>query len=145
MIEIGPLRPEDRPIWEALARGYKAFYQTPTSDDGYERTWRQLLDGTEYHGLGAWVDGQLVGIAHYLFHSTFWVGNSCFLQDLFVDEAARGKGVARALIEQVATAARAHEAARLYWTTKEDNTTARALYDQVARFNGFVRYDYGLR
>jgi hypothetical protein len=34
--------------------------------------------------------------------------------------------------------------ARLYWTTKEDNVTARSLYDRIARFNGFIRYDYAL-
>jgi hypothetical protein len=44
----------------------------------------------------------------------------------------------------VAQAARARGAARLYWTTQENNTTARTLYDKVAAFNGFVRYDYSL-
>ena len=34
--------------------------------------------------------------------------------------------------------------ARLYWTTKEDNATARSLNDRIARFNGFIRYDYAL-
>ena len=28
--------------------------------------------------------------------------------------------------------------------TKEDNATARALYDRIARFKGFVRYDHPL-
>ncbi|MER5930965.1 hypothetical protein [Streptomyces sp. NPDC002054] len=28
MITIGSLRAEDRAAWEALARGYKAFYRT---------------------------------------------------------------------------------------------------------------------
>ncbi|MEU8246107.1 GNAT family N-acetyltransferase [Nonomuraea sp. NPDC048916] len=144
VIDIGPLRPEDRAAWEALARGYKAFYETTVPDDGYDETWRRLLSGTELHGVGARLGGELVGIAHYLFHVTFWSADSCYLQDLFVGEAARGKGVARALIERVADASRARGAARLYWTTKQDNAPARALYDKVARFNGFVRYDYQL-
>jgi len=42
----------------------------------------------------------------------------------------------------VAAEARARDAARLYWTTKEGNTTARALYDRVATFSGFIRYDH---
>jgi hypothetical protein len=44
----------------------------------------------------------------------------------------------------VAGAARDRGASRLYWTTQENNVRARALYDRVARFNGFIRYDYPL-
>ncbi|WP_433477438.1 N-acetyltransferase family protein [Spirillospora sp. CA-142024] len=144
MIDIGPLRPEDRAAWEVLARGYKAFYRTVVPDEGYEETWQRLLGGAELHGIGAWSSGRLVGIAHYLFHVTFWSADSCYLQDLFVDEAARGQGAAHALIEQVAEEARERGAARLYWTTKQDNVPARALYDKVGRFHGFIRYDYPL-
>ena len=68
----------------------------------------------------------------------------CYLQDLFVDPAARRGGVGRGLIEAVAAAARYRGCNRLYWTTKEDNATARSLYNRIARFNGFIRYDYPL-
>ena len=44
----------------------------------------------------------------------------------------------------MADAARDHGATRYYWHTQEDNATARALYDQVARFSGFIRYQYPL-
>ena len=144
MIEIGPLRAADRETWEVLARGYKAFYRDPQPDEAYEVTWRRLTDGTELHGLGARLDGTLVGIAHYFFHPAFWSGEACYLQDLFVAEEARGRGAARALIERVAGAARDRGADRFYWHTQEGNTRARALYDQVARFSGFIRYGYPL-
>jgi hypothetical protein len=48
------------------------------------------------------------------------------------------------LIERVARIARERDCLRLYWTTKEDNATARLLYDRLAKFNGFIRYDYAL-
>lgn len=144
MVEIDALSPQDRTAWEALARGYKAFYRTEVSDEGYEEMWRRLRDGGEVRALGARADGKLVGIAHYLFHASGWMAESCYLQDLYVDEGARGRGVARALIERVAGAARERGAARLYWSTQEDNATARALYDTVADFKGFIRYDYRL-
>jgi GNAT superfamily N-acetyltransferase len=144
MIDVGSLRPEDRAAWEVLARGYKTFYRTVVPDEGYEETWQRLLSGVEVHGIGAWLDGRLVGIAHYLFHVTFWSADSCYLQDLFVDESARGHGAARALIERVAKEALEQGATRLYWTTKQDNVPARTLYDKVARFHGFIRYDYPL-
>ena len=66
------------------------------------------------------------------------------LQDLFVAESARGQGAARALIDAVAEAARSRGASRLYWHTQDGNARARLLYDKVARFSGFIRYEYPL-
>ena len=66
------------------------------------------------------------------------------MQDLFTAEDARGQGVATALIDAVAAAAREHGAVKYYWLTKEDNRQARALYDRIARWKGFLRYDYPL-
>jgi len=148
-IEVGPLQAGDRSAWEGLARGYKEFYRDWIPDEAYEATWRRLQPhaephGTELSGLGARIDGRLIGIAHYFFHPTVWGGDACYLQDLFVEEEMRGHGAARALIEGVARAARDHGATSYYWHTQEDNARARALYDQVARFTGFIRYQYPL-
>jgi GNAT superfamily N-acetyltransferase len=141
---IAPLQPEDRPAWEKLARGYKAFYNTPTTDAEYSTTWNRLLARDDVFGLAARVEGELVGIAHYLFHSSAWAPGNCYLQDLFTLPAARGRGVGRALIEAVAAEARTHGAARYYWLTHEDNAAARVLYNKVARCAGFIRYDFAL-
>lgn len=141
MIEISRLRPEDRARWETLARGYKKFYETEVSDQEYEQTWQRLLRAEEVFGSAARLDGQVVGIVHYLFHANPWSSESCYLQDLFVDQAARGQGAARALIEHVTQAARDRGAVRVYWHTKQDNERARALYDKVATFRGFISYD----
>ena|SRR5579871_2983885 len=56
-------------------------------------------------------------------------GYKAFYRDWIPDEA-------RALIEQVAQAARDHGATSYYWHTQEGNARARALYDRVARFSG---------
>ena len=40
--------------------------------------------------------------------------------------------------------ARQGEATRCYWLTHETNTTARTLYDKVAKFQGFIRYELPL-
>lgn len=137
-----PLRPEDRAAWEVLAREYKDFYQTPTPDEAFATAWMRLLRQDGIHGLGAYRDGHLVGFAHYLYHTSTWVERVCYLQDLYTAPAARNQGVARALIDAVAEQARTDGAVRYYWLTQEGNTTARALYDRVAQFGGFLRYDY---
>ena len=143
-IAIAPLTPGDRAEWEVLARGYKSFYRTELTDEDYERTWQALLAGVRVHGVGARLDGRLAGIAHYLFHAQTWSPDCCYLQDLFTAQDARGKGVATALIAAVAEEARRRGAIKFYWLTKEDNAEARALYDRVARWKGFIRYDYSL-
>jgi GNAT superfamily N-acetyltransferase len=144
MIDVGPFRKTERAAWERLARGYNDFYKTVLPGDDYDLAWHRLLAGKEIHGLGARVEGKLVGIAHFLFHSNIWRAEVCYLQDLFVDQAVRGQGAARTLIDAVAAAARERGASRYYWQTKQDNARARALYDKLARFRGFIRYDYQL-
>jgi GNAT superfamily N-acetyltransferase len=143
-VHVSTLTEADRAAWLVLARGYKAFYKTQVTDDEYAVAWSRLMAQDGVTGLGAHVNGKLVGLAHYLFHSSTWTPRVCYLQDLFTDPAARGQGVARALIEAVAVAARQAGATRYYWLTQDDNVTARALYDRVATYHGFVRYDYPL-
>jgi GNAT superfamily N-acetyltransferase len=144
MITVDRLRPEDRAAWGLLAEGYKRFYNTPTSVAEYDEAWRRLQAADGVHAFGARFDGRLVGIVHYLFHTSVWAREVCYLQDLYTDDTMRGRGVARALIEQVATEARQRQVARLFWLTQETNQTARTLYDKVAAFKGFIRYDMPL-
>ena len=142
---VAPLLPADREPWQALARGYKSFYETPTTEAEYEAAWQRLMSGADVHGLGVKREGELLGIAHFLFHASAWAESVCYLQDLFTAPRARGQGVARTLIEAVAQQARERGAARYYWLTQEHNAVARTLYDKVARHNGFIRYDYTVR
>jgi GNAT superfamily N-acetyltransferase len=148
-IVITSFIPSDRERWVELWRGYLDFYETHLPPEVYEHTWQRLIAGDgPIHGLGARLEDQtarLVGITHYLFHAHAWTTQEvCYLQDLFVDGAVRRSGCGRRLIEAVAAVARDRGCHRLYWTTKEDNATARSLYDRMARFNGFIRYDYPL-
>ena len=143
-LQISPLRADERTAWEPLARGYQDFYLSHKSSDDYDTAWSRLLRNDGVYGLGARVDTELVGIAHYFFHTGVWTANVCYLQDLYVKSSHRGQGAARALIEAVATAARAQQAKRFYWLTQDHNASARALYDKVAQFKGFIRYDYPL-
>ena len=143
-LRIAALAAADHPRWLVLVRAYKDFYQNPVSDPQYAQVWKRLLGTDRIWGLGAHLDGKLVGITHFLFHTSAWNSEVCYLQDLFVDPEARGRGVGRALIEAVADASRERGAEKLYWLTQTHNAAARALYDKVARYNDFIRYDYPL-
>ncbi len=139
---IRPLGAADRDAWEPLWQGYLAFYETAIPATTTDITWARLLEPQEpMVALGAFEGETLLGIVHYLYHRSTWtVGDYCYLQDLFTVEAARGRGVGRALIAAVADAARAAGASRVYWLTHETNATAQILYDKVARKSGFIQY-----
>jgi GNAT superfamily N-acetyltransferase len=145
VIEVTAIGTADHPRWAALWRDYLAFYETVLPQPQYDFTWARLLDG-RIGGLAARdADGQMVGLAHFLFHEHGWTpGPACYLQDLFVASEQRGTGAGRALIEAVAEAARGRGASRLYWLTQEGNATARMLYDRLAKNSGFIVYQYGL-
>ena len=126
----------------ATTRSTAAPTPPPCPPPVTECTWARFLEPSEpVHALVAERGGQLVGLAHYLFHrSTIHIEPVCYLQDLFTGPQARAQGVGRALIEAVAARARAAGASRLYWLTHESNATARRLYDRVAQHSGFIVY-----
>lgn len=140
---IRPLAAGDREPWAELWRAYLRFYETELPQAQYDLTWSRLMTPAESpHGLCAVADdGALLGITNYIFHRSCWAAaDSCYLQDLFVTEAARGTGAGRALIEGVYAAADAAGAGQVYWLTQDFNETARRLYDRVAVLTPFVKY-----
>jgi GNAT superfamily N-acetyltransferase len=137
---------QDYEQWLPLWNGYNAFYgragATALAPEITAMTWQRFFDAYEpVHALVAESDGALLGLTHYLFHrSTTAIEPVCYLQDLFTSEAARGKGVGRALINGVYDEARRAGSSRVYWQTHETNRTAMQLYDKVAEKSGFVVY-----
>lgn len=143
---IRPIHQGDFAAWKPLWDGYNAFYgragETALPDVVTQTTWQRFFDDQEpVYAMVAERGGVLLGIVHFLFHrSTTQVQLSCYLQDLFTVEAARGQGVGRALIEAVYKRAAKAGLPRVYWQTHETNVTAMKLYDTVAEKSGFVVY-----
>jgi GNAT superfamily N-acetyltransferase len=137
---------QDYEQWLPLWNGYNAFYgrsgATALSPEITRMTWARFFDAYEpVHGLVAESDGQLLGLTHYLFHrSTTAIEPVCYLQDLFTSNAARGRGIGRALINRVYEQARLAGSSRVYWQTHQTNLTAMQLYDKVGERSGFVVY-----
>ncbi len=143
-ITIRPVVADDFDAWKTLWDGYNAFYgrQGPTAlaEEITQTTWSRFFDTYEpVHALVAEDSGKVIGLVHYLFHrSTIQIAPTCYLQDLFTSEAARGKGIGRLLIQAVYE--RAAGSGRVYWQTHETNETAMQLYDKVAEKSGFLVY-----
>jgi GNAT superfamily N-acetyltransferase len=145
-IVVRDARVDDFAAWAPLWNGYNAFYgrhgATALPEEITRTTWQRFFDAYEpMHALVAECEGKLLGIAHYLFHrSTTQIAPTCYLQDLFTSDAARGGGIGRALIETVYARAAAAGSPRVYWQTHESNATAMALYEKLAERSGFLVY-----
>lgn len=145
---IRPVSQSDHAPWRLLWDGYNAFYgregETALPEAITACTWNRFLDPTEpVFALVAERDGEVVGIAHYLFHrSTTRIEPVCYLQDLYTRTELRGRGVGRQLIGAVYQRVRDAGARRVYWQTQIDNAAGRALYDKVARHLGFIVYTH---
>ena len=143
---IRAVRADDFAQWRVLWAGYNAFYgregQTALPDAVINLTWSRFFDRYEpMHAFVADCAGQLLGLAHILFHrSTIDVESTCYLQDLFTSQHARGRGIGAALIAEVYRYAEQSGTKRVYWHTHETNTTAMRLYGKVAERSGFVVY-----
>lgn len=140
---VRPVGRADLAQWRSLWDGYNRFYgRDALAAEITRMTWSRFFDADEpVHAVIAEQAGRLVGLAHYIFHrSTIQIGPTCYLQDLFTDQAARGKGIGRALIEAVCQRAKDAGCARVYWQTQENNSTAIRLYDKVAERSGFIVY-----
>jgi GNAT superfamily N-acetyltransferase len=141
-VTIRDLRPGDEPEWRRLWGGYVAFYEADVSEAVTANTWRRLLAGDDgMFGRIADCDGSIVGFSASVLHAGTWtLAPVCYLEDLFVDPAARGRGIGAALIGDLIKLARERGWSRLYWHTRASNSPARRLYDRFANADDFVRY-----
>ncbi len=143
-IRVRPLEPDDHDAWRILWTAYLDFYEETVCEEVYKTAFERLLSPQpgEFQGLVAEIDGELVGIAHFLFHRTLWsVEDTCYLMDLFARPDLRGQGIGRSLIEAVHSAAQNAGVPMTYWMTQEFNYPGRTLYDKVAERTPFIVYE----
>lgn len=145
-MQILPLTAQDKTNWQALWQGYLEFYQTDLPQATTENTWQKIIDETSpIFGFGAFLDDKLIGFVHVVLHPNTWnTTDCCYLEDLFVKENGRGKGVGRMLIKYVYQFAKDKNCNRVYWVTQEGNVSARRLYDDIAKKMDFVQYRHTL-
>ncbi|SCU82825.1 LADA_0C08174g1_1 [Lachancea dasiensis] len=143
-ISVRFIEESDKDQWLRLWKGYLKFYKSSVSDQATEFTFTRFLDPNVKMWSAVAIDlesGAVVGFANYLSHMQTWdVKDKIYLNDLFVDESIRSKGVGRALINHVYDHADKLGTPNVYWSTATDNHRAQLLYTKVGRFSGFVKY-----
>jgi ribosomal protein S18 acetylase RimI-like enzyme len=91
---------------------------------------------TEFLLASATGGEQPAGVCQLRFRHSVWTGTpDCWLEDLYVDEGARGQGLGSALVQFSFERAVARGARRIELDTNEVNTAAIALYESL----GFSR------
>ncbi len=134
MIEIRPVTEDEFPLFEPLFVLYQEFYGVERIDPDRNREFfSRFLGGTADGWLLGAFDGEVpVGFGCFYRHkSSLSATDIVLMNDLYVTEAARGKGTGRALIEAGIELAREWGASHLSWSTAPDNHTAQRLYDST--------------
>ena len=145
-IHILPLENITFEQWLPLWQGYLTFYKSQLSEEQIRLSWKRITnpEQTDMFGFAIKVNGQVVGFVHLIAHMSMWTDLPyCYLQDLFVDEAFRNRGLARQLIEHCYQVC-ATKFDRVYWLTQESNISAQHLYDRIASKTGFIQYTKAL-
>ncbi|HET7122210.1 MAG TPA: GNAT family N-acetyltransferase [Solirubrobacterales bacterium] len=134
-LEISPIAPEELDSLLPLIAAYQRFYEVEEIDEDRNRAFfgRFLAPSEDGLLLGARSGGRILGYACLYWHfSSLEATETVLLNDLFVSEEARGRGIGRALIEATAEVARERGAPYVEWSTAPDNRTAQRLYDTTA-------------
>src|SRR4051794_27654974 len=136
------VRPPIRADREALLRLMDAyivdFYHWPRPPrERLEALFDVLEEGREGAQLVAEVGGELVGFATlYFTWSTLRAERISILNDLYVNEAARGTGAAAALFQGARALSRERGCAEMEWQTAADNHRAQAFYAKMGGERG---------
>jgi GNAT superfamily N-acetyltransferase len=145
-VTVREARADDENRWRALWDDYTRFYQVTVARDVTDDVWSRIFDPSSTLFLRvAEVDGEVQGFALCLTHEATWVREpTCYLEDLFLDANLRGKGVGRAMMDDLVRLCREKGWSRLYWHTQESNSTARKLYDHYIKPDDHIRYRVSL-
>jgi GNAT superfamily N-acetyltransferase len=134
----------DRQALAPLVRAYIEFYREPQPPPARLDTLLAVLAERPEVGVQfvAEKDGVLRGFATvYLTYHTVAARRVAVMNDLFVAPDDRDVGLGRALIRQCHRWAAGQGCATLSWITADDNHTAQALYDKLARRTTWITYE----
>jgi ribosomal protein S18 acetylase RimI-like enzyme len=114
------------------------FYQCPAPpQERVDALIQACLEGKEGTQFVAEHDGKLCGFATlYYTYSTLRAQRVTIMNDLYVNEAARGTGLGKALFQACLDHTRSNGFAFMQWETAHDNYRAQRLYDSLGGERG---------
>lgn len=130
--------PRDAPAIASMANALAVITRAGPGLMTPERVTADLIDGPgEPACMVAEHDGRIVAYALYqsAYESAYAV-RGIYVSDLFVDAAARGQGIGRALLAELAARAERAGGSFLWWVSDAHNEAANAVYHRL----GAARY-----
>jgi GNAT superfamily N-acetyltransferase len=131
---IRPAVPGDVPVILALVKELATYEREPDSVVATEEHLRAALFGPDpkVHCLVADDDGGVVGFALWFLNFSTWLGrHGIYLEDLYVRPSARGRGLGRLLLAELATIAVERGYGRLDWSVLDWNVDAQGFYRSI--------------
>jgi GNAT superfamily N-acetyltransferase len=127
---IRPARPADGDDVVRLVRALAAFESLPVDDDLGARLVADAFGERPPFGLVvAEVDGHVRGYALFFYtYSTFRAQPSLYLEDLYVEDGVRGRGIGTAIMRELAQLAVDRGCARFEWNVLDWNDRAQRFY-----------------
>lgn len=120
-----------------LIAEFRSHYgrETPTDEEMRESVERIAATDGEFL-LASADDGEAEGVCQLRYRWSVWTSaEDCWVEDVFVSEAARGSGLGRALMEAALERAWKRGCRRIELDVDEANTAALALYESLG-FSG---------
>ncbi|PZU07293.1 MAG: GNAT family N-acetyltransferase [Sphingomonas sp.] len=117
-----------------LIRHLAIYERQPDAVEATEASLRATFfaEGAQVHAHVAEAGGAIVGIAVWFLNYSTWTGRAgIYLEDLVVDERARGTGAGRALFRTLAREAVARNCARIDWAVLDWNESAMNFYRTI--------------
>jgi ribosomal protein S18 acetylase RimI-like enzyme len=132
---VWPATPEDIEPVSALIAAFRDWWgkDEPTLER-IRATTAMLLDDPDTEFLLAAADGDqpAAGVCQLRYRLSVWTGaDDCWLEDLYVDESARGTGLGRALVNAAFERARARGCRRVELDVNESNADAIGFYEAL--------------
>jgi len=125
---------------------YRAFYQQSSDLEAATKFLQERFQKKDSTVLIASDDGCVVGFTQlYPSFSSVSMKPVWILNDLFVEENCRGKGVAKLLMSAAENFARETGAVRIILATQISNIAAQALYESLGYSKDEEFYHYALR
>ncbi|MGD0384917.1 MAG: GNAT family N-acetyltransferase [Solirubrobacteraceae bacterium] len=135
MSEVWPARVDQAAEVTRLLIAFRDWLGEDRPDDAaFAASVAQLLtDPSTEFLLGSVAAGTPAsGVCQLRFRHSVWTSSpDCWLEDLYVEAEARGRGLGRALVELAFERAGARGARRIELDTNEDNGAAIALYESL--------------